>query len=263
MKRAVSVPNVGDPAELIGFARAVEDAGWDGFFLWDHVQVFAAAGFAVVDPWIVLAGAAQATESVLLGPMVTTPSRRRPWQLGKQIVTLDHLSGGRVVVGVGLGFPEEDEFAAFGEVTDVRERAARTDEALEIIDRILRGERIDHDGANYQVHAQLRPPAVQGPRPPLWVAATPPHRKPLVRAARWDGVVCNVKVDGDLMPLRPDELKDYVGVLLDDPDFDVVTNAHPDHEPEEYEAIGVSWLMDTCWPGPDWLAQFRDSLGLA
>ena len=128
VQRAVSIPNVGDPRELIRLARDVEDAGWDGFFLWDHLQVYAAAQFEVADPWIVLAGVAQATHRVRLGPMVTTPSRRRPWQLAKQIVTLDHLSGGRVVVGVGLGFPVEDEFAAFGEATDLRERAARTDD---------------------------------------------------------------------------------------------------------------------------------------
>ena len=103
---------------------------------------------------------------------------------------------------------------------------------------------------------------MQSPRPPIWIAATPPHRKPLERAARWDGVVCNVKVDDDLMPLRPVELVDYVGDLLDDPRRAVVTNAHPDHAPEEYEAVGVSWLMDTWWPGPDWLTQFRRSLGL-
>jgi alkanesulfonate monooxygenase SsuD/methylene tetrahydromethanopterin reductase-like flavin-dependent oxidoreductase (luciferase family) len=168
-----------------------------------------------------------------------------------------------VVVGVGLGFPVEDEFAVFGEVTDLRERAARTDEALQIIDLALRGEPIEHDGPHYQVHAQLRPASTQSPRPPIWVAATPPHRKPLERAARWDGVVCNVKVEGDLMPLRPDELRTYVGDFLEDPGLAVVTNAHPEHAPEEYEAIGVSWLMDTSWPGPDWLAQFRESLGLA
>lgn len=261
MKRGISIPNVGDPRQIIEFGAEVEQAGWDGLFLWDHVQIYAGAGFEVVDPWMVLAGIALRTDRINIGPMVTTPSRRRPWQLAKQIVTLDHLSRGRVIVGVGLGFPVEDEFAAFGEVTDLRERAARTDEALEIIDRVLRGEPVDHTGPRYDVHAELLPPAVQRPRPRILVAATPPHRGPLARAARWDGVVCNLKLDDDLLPLRPDEVRLYVGDLLDDPDADVVTTRHPEHGAEEYEAVKVTWLLESSWPGPDWLPSFRETLG--
>jgi alkanesulfonate monooxygenase SsuD/methylene tetrahydromethanopterin reductase-like flavin-dependent oxidoreductase (luciferase family) len=262
MRRAISVPNVGEPAALVDLARAAEAAGWDGFFVWDHVQVFAAAGFEVHDPWMLLTAVAGATQRMRLGAMVTPPSRRRPWVLGKQIVTLDHLSGGRAVVGVGLGYPVDDEFAAFGEVTDLRERAARTDEALEVIDRVLRGQPIEYSGQYYEVHAHLRPAAVQSPRPRIWAAATPPHRRPLERARRWDGVYCNVRLD-DFMPLRPDELRDYVGDLLVDPSLDVVTAPHPEHSPEEYEAIGVTWLVETAWPGPTWVEQFRVRLGLA
>jgi len=261
VKRAISVPNVGDPGELITLAQDVERAGWDGFFVWDHVQIYAPAKFEVHDPWMVLAAAAHVTERVRLGAMVTPPSRRRPWQLAKQIVTLDHISAGRAVVGIGLGFPEEDEFGAFGEATAMHDRAARTDEAMEIIDRVMRGEPVDHSGAHFQMRAHLHPAAVQSPRPPIWAAATPPYRKPLARAARWDGVYVNVTLD-DLMPLRPAELHEYVGDFLTDPDLDVVTAPHPEHEPEEYEAVGVTWLVDGSWPGPDWLAQFRARIGL-
>lgn len=181
--------------------------------------------------------------------------------LAKQIVTLDHLSGGRAVVGIGLGFPDQDEFGAFGEPTDLRTRAARTDEALGIIDLVLRGEPVDHSGEHYEVHAHLLPAALQRPRPRIWAAATPPHRKPLERVARWDGVYCNLKLD-DFQPLRPDELRAYVGALLADPTKDVVTTPHPEHAPEEYEAAGVTWLVDTAWPGDGWLERFREQLGL-
>lgn len=262
MRRGISVPNVGDPGALIDLAADADAAGWDGFFLWDHVQVYAAAEFEVVDPWMVLACAARATERVALGPMVTTPSRRRPWQLAKQIVTLDHLSGGRAMVGVGLGFPVEDEFGAFGEVTDLRRRAARTDEALAIIDRVLRGERVEHVGEDFEVHARLLPRAVQVPRPPILIAATPPHRKPLGRAARWDGVVVNLKLDDDLMPPRPEELQAYVGELLRDPGRTVVATRHPEHTAADYEAVGVDWLLESSWPGPDWVAGLREALDL-
>lgn len=260
MYRAVSIPNVGDPVELVAFAREIEAAGWDGFFVWDHLQIDAAANHEIVDPWMLLAAAAQATERLRLGPMVAAVSRRRPWQVAKQIVTLDRLSAGRAVLGAGLGAPVEDEFGAFGEDTDLRARAARTDEALTIIDLVLRGQAVDHEGAHFEMRARLLPGAVQSPRPPIWTAATPPYRKPLERARRWDGVVCNVKLGDDAMPLRPDELCDYVGDLLDDHDRAVVTAQHPEHRASEYEDVGVSWLMSSWYPGPDWLAQFRDFL---
>lgn len=262
MKRAVSVPNVGDPKQLVQFSREIERAGWDGFFVWDHLQIYANRRYDIIDPWMLLGAVAQVTERIRLGTMVTPLSRRRPWQVAKQLVTLDHLSNGRALMGVGLGAPVEDEFAAFGEATDLRERAARTDEALEIIDRMLRGERVDHRGEHYSVQAQLHPAAMQSPRPPIWIAATPPHRKPLERAARWDGVVCNVKLDSDSMPMRPDEVRQYVGDFFRSPNLAVCTTQHPAHRPEEYEAIGVDWLITGWLAGPRWLDQFRKYLGM-
>ena len=256
------MPNVGDPRELIRLAMDLEHAGWDGFFVWDHVQIVAGMAFEVHDPWMVLAGAAHATDRITLGTLVTTPARRRPWILAKQIVTLDHISAGRAVVGVGLGYPEADEFGAFADPTDIVERAERTDEALTIIDHVLRGEPVHHTGTYFDVKAELHPASIQRPRPKLWAAATPPYRKPLERARRWDGVVCNVKVDGDLLPLRPDELRSYVGDLLDDPGRDVVSNRHPDHEPYEYEILGVDWLIDSAWPEDQWLASLRTAISL-
>jgi len=262
MQRAVSVPNVGDPHALIDLAGEVEAAGWDGFFVWDHVQIYGPARFEVHDPWMLLAAIARSTPRVRLGAMVTPPSRRRPWVLAKQMVTLDHLSGGRALFGIGLGFPDDDEFGAFGDSADPRVRAAQTDEALTIIDRILRGEPVDHDGEHFTVHAHLHPRAVQAPRPPIWCAATPPHRKPLERARRWDGVFLNVRLD-TLLPLRPAQVREYVGDLLDDPGFTVATSPHPEHTADEYEAAGVGWLVETRWPGPTWLADLRAQIGLA
>lgn len=95
VRRAIALPNVGKPAAVVQLARDAEAAGWDGFFVWDHVQIYAAARVEVHDPWMLLAVIAAGTSNVRLGAMVTPPSRRRPWQLAKQIVTLDHLSNGR------------------------------------------------------------------------------------------------------------------------------------------------------------------------
>ena len=132
MRFAINLPNFGayaDPRLLAELAHEAEESGWDGLFLWDHVQYFVPAQrVPLADPWIALAAVALATRRIRLGPMVTPLPRRRPWQVARQCVTLDHLSGGRLILGVGLGDPAPTEFAAFGEDTDPRRRAERLDE---------------------------------------------------------------------------------------------------------------------------------------
>src|SRR5690606_39452864 len=102
-----------------------EANGWDGVLLWDHVQFL--EGTRTLDPWVTLGAMAQVTERVLLGTLVTPLSRRRPYVVAKQLVTLDHLSGGRAVLGVGLGEPTDRDFADLGEESDrkVRRHARR------------------------------------------------------------------------------------------------------------------------------------------
>jgi alkanesulfonate monooxygenase SsuD/methylene tetrahydromethanopterin reductase-like flavin-dependent oxidoreductase (luciferase family) len=253
MQVAVSVPNAGDPAALVEFAVDLERAGYDGFFVWDHLQLVQAMRLDLVDPWVLLGAVAQATERIRLGTMVAALPRRRPWKLAKEITTLDHLSGGRVICGFGLGFPPDSEFEVFGEESGLLPRARAVDEALGLMDRFLRGEPVSHRGEHYQVEAQLLPGCLQSPRPPFWIAATRPFQKPLERARRWDGVVPL----GDEFPLRPKELEEYVGDLLARPDFSVVNGWHPEHRREEYEAIGVDWLIESTWPEEGWLDELR------
>lgn len=261
VKKAVTIPAVGDVHALVDLAVELEEIGWDGVFLWDHVQVFPDRQLPWMDPWVILGAIASATERIRLGTMVTPISRRRPWKLAKEALTLDHLSGGRVILGVGLGAPEEDEFTAFGEVAELRQRAARTDEGLQILDRVLRGEPVEHSGEHYRVQAHLHPGSVQSPRLPIWVAATPPHRKPLERAARWDGVFLNLVSTGTTpAPMTPEQVQDYVGDLLDRDDFEVGTPRHPDHSLDEYAAVGVSWVRESRFPGPSWIEDLREHL---
>lgn len=141
MKYAVSVPPFGDSSALVGLAAETELAGWDGFFVWDHLHWTRQAAVEVLDAWVLLGAVATATRRLRIGVLVTPLARRRPWKLAKEIVTLDHLSGGRVVVGAGLGAPVTDDFAAFGEETDPRIRAQRLDEGLALLDRFLRASR--------------------------------------------------------------------------------------------------------------------------
>ncbi len=152
-----------------------EERGWDGFFVWDHVDYIEPVR-ALADPWVTLAAVAAATERVTIGPLITPLARRRPHQLARETVTLDRLSGGRLVLGVGLGSPRTGEFdpERFGEEGDPRARARLLDEGLDRLAAYWAGE--------------FEPLPVQRPRIPVWVAATWPNRRPLRRAARWDGL---------------------------------------------------------------------------
>jgi alkanesulfonate monooxygenase SsuD/methylene tetrahydromethanopterin reductase-like flavin-dependent oxidoreductase (luciferase family) len=247
MRHAVSCVDAGDPAAIVDLAVAAEDAGWDGFFLWEHLA--AGMGGDFLDPWVLLGAAARATERIRLGTLVTPLPRRRPWVVAKQLLTLDHLSGGRAVLGAGLGFPEA-EFTDFGEDADGR-RGALLDEGLAIVAAACEHGTVDHDGEHLHVHSRVGPPSVQRPRPPIWLAAMAPHRRPLERAARYDGVV-PIRASGE--PLLPDELAAYVG---DAPGIDVVAFHDDDGTAAEYADAGATWLVGGVEPGDDWMVRLR------
>jgi alkanesulfonate monooxygenase SsuD/methylene tetrahydromethanopterin reductase-like flavin-dependent oxidoreductase (luciferase family) len=195
MRFSINIPNFGDFADagaVQEVAVAAERAGWDGLFVWDHVvhDKRRREGRPFGDPWMLLTAAALATSRLRLGTLVTAVARRRPEQLARQVATLDSLSGGRVVFGAGLGGPIDDEFGSFGETTDPVVLAERLDEGLDLLRRYWSGERVDHDGRHYRVRdVTLLPASVQRPRPPVWIGGFWPHRRPMRRAARWDGVV--------------------------------------------------------------------------
>ena len=261
MQKAVTLPAAGDVGEIVDFIVELEESGWDSVFVWDHVQLFPDRELPWMDPWVLLGAVATATTRIRIGTMVTPITRRRPWKLAKEAITVDHLSGGRMILGVGLGAPEKEEFADFSEVTDLKQRAQRTDEGLALLDQLLRGGRVDHSGDHYEVHADLRPGDRQDPRMPIWIAATPPHRRPLERAKRWDGMFCNMVSTGlKPAPMTPAEIEDYAGDLLNRADFSVGTPRHPDHSIDDYAAVGVSWIRESTLPGPGWLPEFRENL---
>lgn len=195
MRFSINIPNFGDfadAANVAAVAAAAEEAGWDGLFVWDHVVHDKARrqGQPFGDPWMLLTAAALATSRLRVGTLVTPVARRRPEQLARQVATLDALSGGRVIFGAGLGGPIEDEFGSFGEPTDPVVLAERLDEGLDLLQRYWSGEPVNHDGRHYQVRdVSLLPASVQRPRPPVWVGGFWPRRRPMRRAARWDGVV--------------------------------------------------------------------------
>lgn len=268
---SINVPNLGsfaDPRGVADLAREAEGAGWDAVFVWDHL--IGMPGAEVADPWTILTAVALATERVRIGPMVTPLARRRPWQVARQAATLDRLSGGRVTLGVGLGFPPEEEFGRFGEPTDDRERAAILDEALDVIVGLWTGEPFSFEGERFRVRdVTFVPTPLQRPRIPIWIAATWPHRAPLARAARFDGVVPIADPAGDEPFLDLDRVADVVREIrgrraADAGPFDVVWVAPPAagasaalETVERAAAASVTWVQMGSEFGED-LEGFRD-----
>jgi alkanesulfonate monooxygenase SsuD/methylene tetrahydromethanopterin reductase-like flavin-dependent oxidoreductase (luciferase family) len=215
-----------EPSTMAELARSAEQRGWEGLFLWDHVN-YRAPVRAVADVWITLAAAASATERLRIGPMVTPLSRRRIQKVARETVTLDHLSGGRLTFGVGLGSARHGELEPFGEVVDPRERARLLDEGLERLAAFWAGE--------------FEPTPIQRPRIPVWVAGRWPNRRPVRRAARWDGFF-PIDLNG------PDDLSVLAAELRElrrdreDP-FDLVVEIRPGEETEPWEAAGATWIL--------------------
>jgi alkanesulfonate monooxygenase SsuD/methylene tetrahydromethanopterin reductase-like flavin-dependent oxidoreductase (luciferase family) len=256
MHHAISLPNMGSAEGLVRLAAAADSNGWSGVFLWDHLQFDRSMRLDVFDAWVTLGAMATATSRLRLGTLVTPLPRRRPWVLAKQLITLDHLSRGRAVLGVGIGFPAADEFGAFGDVTDDRTRGGMLDEGLEIVDQCLRGGHVSASGDHYAIDAVLHPGAVQQPRPPIWVAGMWPGRRPFRRAARWDGVA-PVSASGD--PLRPEDIAEMVAAVGGArPGFDVVATAHWEHTAEEYAQAGATWLVESRWPVDNWFEELLE-----
>lgn len=230
-----------DPRFLASLAADAEAHGWDGVFLWDHVMYRPPVG-EVADPWIAMAAMAMATERLRLGALVTPLARRRPQIVARQATTLDHLSDGRLVLGVGLGLDSSGrELSAFGEELDDRTRAAMLDEALELITELWRGETVHHEGAHYRAeNVTFVPTPMQQPRIPVWVAARWPHRRPLQRAARWDGLFAIDFGGPQDLAEALDEIRAVRGDLRG---FDVVCTGPLDADATTWAAAGATWWL--------------------
>jgi alkanesulfonate monooxygenase SsuD/methylene tetrahydromethanopterin reductase-like flavin-dependent oxidoreductase (luciferase family) len=182
------------------------------------------------------------TERILLGPMVTPLARRRPQIVARQTTTLDHLSGGRLVLGVGLGLDRSgNELSSFGEELDDRTRAEMLDEALEVVSALWTGERVHHAGAHYRAEdVAFRPPPVQQPRIPVWVGARWPYQRPLRRAARWDGLFV-IDTEG------PQDLSQALRVVRDErgslDDYAVACVGSPTDDPRPWREAGATWWL--------------------
>ena len=183
----------GDIHTIGELAQEAEAAGWDGVFIADAMAI-AVKNFPDIpwyDPWIALSVMAMRTERVRIGTIITPVSRRRPWKLVRETVTLDHLSGGRLTLGVGLGAASDDGgFYKVGEAMDIKIRAERLDEGLAIMDGLWSGKPFSFSGEHYRVEEMsMLPRPAQSPRIPVWVVGVWPKMKSMRRALDWDGII--------------------------------------------------------------------------
>jgi len=265
MRYGVYVPNFGpygDARILAGLAHEAEQAGWDGFFLWDQVakSTLTPAVDPMVDPWVALAAIALRTHSIRLGTLVTPLPRRRPWKVARETVSLDHLSAGRLIFGVGSGGGYYD-FEALGEASDAKTLAARLDEGLEVLTGLWSGEPYRHEGIFYHIEeAQFLPRPVQSPRIPIWVACMWPAKAPLRRAAHWDGIIPIGRDLPLLAMLTPAQMQEIVRSVASLPgytsSFEIIhsgltpgTDVAQDREVvAAYQQVGVTWWVEKILP---------------
>jgi hypothetical protein len=249
----------GDARTAAEFAHQAEQAGWDGFFVWEPVWG--------VDAWVSLAAAAMRTDHIRLGTMITPVSRMRPWKLASETATLDNLSGGRVILSVGLGALDTG-FAAFGEVTDRKTRAELLDEGLEILTGLWRGQPFRYVGKHYQVQETdflLPPPPVQQPRIPIWVVGAWPRQKSMQRALGYDGLLPAIMGENGqvrMSPATPAEIgtiKAFVDAnRVEETPYDIVVEGETPGENRSrarevvrpYAEAGATWWIEAMWTAP-------------
>lgn len=261
MRYGFIIPS-GDVWTFPQLAAEAEAAGWDGVFLADCISIdtpnYPPADW--YDPWILLALMAARTERVILGPMVAAISRRRPWKLARETMTLDHISRGRMVLPVGMGAsPDDAGFSKVGEEMSLKGRAQLIDECLDILNGAWSGEPFEHDGEHYHVQRmQLLPPTVQRPRIPVWPIGVWPREKSMRRVLKWDGIVPQ-KNDGSGSALTPDDIraiKAYVEAnrTLTTP-FDITMEGETPADDRERAAdmvrpwieAGCTWWLESRW----------------
>ncbi len=260
MQYGFVIPN-GDVQTVAALAREIEEAGWDGAFYWDGIYVDAAT--PIYDPWIVMAAMALATERVRIGAMLSPLSRRRPWKVARESVTLDHLSGGRLTMPVGLG--ATDSFGPFNEVTDRKERAELLDESLAILTGLWSGQPFGFQGKHYQFpEVTFLPAPVQAGGIPLWVVGAWGSERSMARVLRHDGIIPNkLTPDRTHAAIAPDDIRairEYAAAhrTAATPFEIIAEGTTPTGDPaaaaaqvQPFAEAGATWWIESPWTPPN------------
>jgi F420-dependent oxidoreductase-like protein len=159
--------------DWVRLARLVEETGLEGLFRSDHYTAIIRPDAAAHDAWTTLAGLAALTERIRLGTLVSPATFRHPSVLARMAATVDHISGGRLDVGMGAGWYEREHLAHGFPFLDARQRFDLFAEQVEIVVRSWTEERFDHSGAAYELRDQAAlPRPLQQPHPPLVLGGT-------------------------------------------------------------------------------------------
>lgn len=261
--------------EFAELARLGEEQGWDGVFTWEALYG--------VDAWVNLGAAAMVTERIRLGTLLTPASRHRPWDLASRVGSVDRISGGRVIMSVGLGALHEG-WLAFEADEGRAARARKLDESLAIYAGLLEGTHpFSFEGTHYSAKPttfMLPPPTPQRPHPPVWVVGAPTpgggRQRSLERAARWQGVIPAIHPPSGEGPKtvaafaavieQTRRLRAELGLPWEGFDVIIEADSHGDFtslepaEPAAWEQAGATWWIESWWSvpeGPDGLAEVR------
>ena len=261
MRYGFIIPDMSDATTdaIVALARDAEAAGWDAIFFWD--------GDWGYSPWITLAAMAVHTRHVRLGAILHPLAWRQPWLFARETASLDQLSQGRLIVSIGLGAVDQQDFARgrtrFGEPVDRKVRAQLLDEGLEVVNRLWSGQAITFQGEHYQIEGfKMRPTPVQSPRIPIWAVGVWGRPKSMARVLRCDGILTEASVP----VAQVEAIKVFVEErrTLTSP-FDIVMEADTREDtPEQAQAkvrdwakAGVTWWVETMWSPESTVADAR------
>ena len=259
----------GEANEIVTMAREAEDAGWDGVFYWDGIYIESAG--PMFDPWAMLSAIATQTSRVRIGAMLTPVSRRRPWKLARETMTVDQLSGGRLVLPVGLGALDDGGFGKVGEPTDRKTRAELLDEGLDILTGLWSGKPFSYKGKHYTLDEMtFLPPPVQQPRIPIWVTGAWPREKSMARVLRYDGLLpAKLDANGSFADVTPDDLRAMKTYIEErrtaTTPFDIVYEGRTPGDDlaqaaeivRPFAEAGATWWMEAMWEAPNTPADVR------
>ena len=261
----------GDLRIVCDLAVEAEEAGWDAVFIADALSI-ETKGYPAspwYDPWIAMAAIAMRTERIRIATMIAAISRRRPWKVAREAQTLDHLSNGRLTLGVGLGAAEHDGgFYKVGEAMDLKTRAQLMDESLQIMDGLWTGKPFSFKGEHYHVDDMtMLPVPVQSPRVPIWVVGVWPKEKSMRRTLQWDGIIPQRYKAGPSDVPDPDfvrTIKAYVDENHPQPDkFDIISGGTTPGRSKKRAVETARSFMEagaTWWVESDWSANRKKIL---
>ena len=267
MKYGLALPYT-TPRTVARLSQLAEESGWDGCFLGDAIWC--------EDPMIGLAAAAMTTRRIRLGTMITPVPLRIPWKLASESVALDHLSEGRLILGLGAGAVWMGWHAFPDELTDAKARAEMLDETIDILTQLYQRKQFDYNGKHYHLkltqldEMHYPPKPVQQPRVPLWCVGLWPRKKSMARVLKCDGLIAEkISPDGKPQEFMPDdvrEIKAYVNAnrTVSAP-FDLVLNgkvADLDRSQLQDKLLplieaGATWWIEGLWDATEAIAAER------